>query len=156
MEAFLAEYATPAVIWFTGAIVLFLLELGLPGFVIFYFGVGALVVFFTLKLVGSISLTTQLTIWFAVTLVGLLTTRKILVAKFFNKSDKEIKTMDHEFDGYIAIAISTVLQGKTGRVRFSGTEWDALFTTDVVEGDEVVITGKDGNFLQVKKQSEDN
>jgi membrane protein implicated in regulation of membrane protease activity len=149
MEPSLSPFFSPAVLWFAGAVLLFLLELFLPGFIVFYFGTGALAVFLWLKFIGDISITAQLSIWFSVSLLLMLLTRRMLMLKFFQDKDKKSADVVDEFIGYEVTALSDVSAGGKGRVKFRGTEWTAVFDGDASAGSVWVVRSIDGSVLYV-------
>jgi membrane protein implicated in regulation of membrane protease activity len=142
------ELLTPPVIWFLVGLILLLLELAVPGLVIFFFGVGAWIVALCL-LLFDMSLTAQLLVFGITSIIGLLLLRKILRKKFFKEDDSNEGSLEEEFIGKIAIAETKLAAGIPGKVSFKGTQWNAIADVDIEKGAQVKVTGKDSITLKV-------
>jgi membrane protein implicated in regulation of membrane protease activity len=145
-------FSRPEVVWFIIGLVLFLLELVLPGFVIFFFGVGAWLTAL-LCLVANPGLNLQAIVFAVTSILSLVALRKIIQKKFFYSKDELSRDVEDEFSGREAIAISDFGPGKNGKVEFKGTQWTAESSSAVREGDRVVIKEKENFklFVEPKK-----
>jgi membrane protein implicated in regulation of membrane protease activity len=145
-------FSRPEVVWFIIGLVLFLLELVLPGFVIFFFGIGA---WFTalLCLIADPGLNLQAIVFAVTSILSLVALRKIIQKKFFYSKDELSRDVEDEFSGREAVAISDFGPGKNGKVEFKGTQWTAESTSAVREGDRVTIKEKENFklFVEPKK-----
>ena len=104
-------------------IVLFLAELVLPGFFIFFFGLGA---WFTalVCLIGEPGVNNQLQIiiFAFISVLSLVTLRKIIQKRFFYSKGNESEKVEDEFTGKEALATYPVIGPDTiGKVEFKGT-----------------------------------
>lgn len=144
------ELLTPPVIWFLVGVVFLLLELALPGLIIFFFGVGAWIVALCL-VIFDMSLTLQLLVFVITSVVSLLLLRRFLQHKFFKQDNSNQLSLEEEFIGKIAIAEADFKAGNAGKVSFKGTNWSALADEDVLKGDKVKIISRDSITLIVKK-----
>ncbi len=144
------DLLTPPVIWFLVGVALFLLELVLPGLIIFFFGLGAWIVALCLVLF-DMSLTLQLLIFIATSILGLLLLRRFLKDKFFKENDSNKSSLEEEFIGKVAIAETDLKPGITGRVTFKGTQWSAVTDDVIAKGEKVKITERESITLIVKK-----
>ena len=117
-------FSKPEVVWFIIGLVLFLLELVLPGFVIFFFGVGAWLTAL-LCLIADPGLNLQAIVFAVTSILSLVALRKIIQKKFFYSKDELSKEVEDEFSGREAIAITDFGPGKNGKVEFKGTQWKA-------------------------------
>lgn len=142
------ELLTPPVIWFLIGLVLLLLELAIPGLIIFFFGIGAWIVALCL-LIFDMSLTIQLMVFVASSILGLLLMRKILRKKFFKEDDSIEGSLEDEFIGKTGIAETKLVAGKPGKITFKGTQWNAIAETDIEKGAQVKVIGKDSITLKV-------
>jgi membrane protein implicated in regulation of membrane protease activity len=143
----------PEVIWFIVGLVLFLLELVMPGFVIFFFGVGAWVTAL-LCLVADPGINLQAIVFGVTSVLSLLALRKIIQKRFFYSKDELSKEVEDEFSGKEAIALTDFNPGINGKVEFKGTQWKAESESAITEGQKVIIKRKD-NFkliVEPKKQ----
>jgi len=144
------DLLTPPVIWFLVGVVLLLLELALPGLIIFFFGLGAWIVALCLVLF-DINLTWQLLIFVISSLAGLVLLRKFLKDKFFKEDDSNKASLEEEFIGKTAIADTNLEPGVSGKVNFKGTQWPAISNETIEKGEKVRIVERDSITLIVKK-----
>ncbi|MFZ5941555.1 MAG: NfeD family protein [Bacteroidota bacterium] len=141
-------FSNPAVIWFLIGLAFLLIELALPGLVIFFFGIGAwitaLVCAFT-----DLNLNWQILIFMVTSLLGLVLLRKYIRRKFFDKKDEKTEDQLEEFIGRPAKALEDFVDGE-GYIEFKGSQWKAEAEQPVKKGDSLVITAKDSLKLIVK------
>ena len=134
-------FSRPEIFWFLLGLGLFLLELVMPGFIIFFFGVGAWVT--ALVCLLSTPVTNLQIIIFAVSsVITLIAFRRILKNKFFHR-ETHSEDIEDEFTGKEAIASGDFGGLKQGKVEFKGTFWTAESVSEVNEGQRVIIIEKD-------------
>jgi membrane protein implicated in regulation of membrane protease activity len=139
----------PELLWFAIGLVLFLLELVIPGFFIFFFGLGAWVTALVC-LIGGPSTNLQIVIFAVVSVLSLIGLRKIIQKKFFYSKGKESEEVEDEFTGKEALSLSDFGDDKIGKVEFKGTTWTAESKSEIIEGQRVIIIEKDSFKLIVK------
>ncbi len=137
-----------SVIWFVIGLALLLLEFAVPGFILFFFGVGAWMVAIICLFV-DISLTTQLLVFLLGSTITLLIFRKLIKNKFGLYSYTS-QQLEDEFIGKIAVAETDINSSQNGKVVFKGTIWDASSDDDIKAGQSIVITGTKSIILIVK------
>ncbi len=142
------ELLTPPVIWFLIGLVLLLLELAIPGLIIFFFGIGAWIVALCL-LIFDMGLTAQLLVFGITSILGLLLLRNILRKKFFKEVESNEGSLEEEFIGKIGTAETNLVAGKSGKITFKGTQWNAIADVDIKKGAQVKIIGKESITLKV-------
>ena len=140
----------PEIIWFIGSLILFVLELTTPGFVLFFFGVGACITALFCMIFPSMGFPMQVVIFLTISIISLITLRKFIKNKFFDSSDKKVKDADDDFIGQTATASVNFNAGTQGKIEYRGTQWQALSDSDIKAGEEVVIIGRDNTKLIVK------
>jgi membrane protein implicated in regulation of membrane protease activity len=147
----LKEWLKPELIWFLIGLAMLLLELALPGLIIFFFGIGACVVAF-MCLLMDISLNTQLTAFLVFSVVLLLTLRRWLKNVFVGRVDlKEgADELLHELVGKKATVTKEIRPDRAGRVEVHGTNWNAEADESIPEGTPVEIVGKHNITLKVQ------
>lgn len=94
---------SPVLIWFLVGIGFFLMELAVPGFIIFFLGAGAWCVALVLAIVG-ISLTTQLIIFIVCSLITLVVLRTRLRSVFSGVTldqDDSVNMEEHSGSGLV-------------------------------------------------------
>ncbi len=143
----------PEIIWFIIGLALFLLELVLPGFVIFFFGVGAWITAL-LCLVANPGLNLQVIVFAVTSVLSLLALRKMIQKRFFLAKDDGLSDrVEDEFTGKEAVALSDLEPGKIGKVDFKGTTWKAESESTVNKGQTVIIKNKEDFKLIVEPKN---
>jgi len=146
-------FSRPELIWFIIGLLLFLLELVLPGFVIFFFGVGAWITAL-LCLIADPGFNLQAIVFAVTSVISLLLLRKMIQKKFFYSKEELSQEVEDEFTGREAIALTTMEPGKNGKVEFKGTTWKAESTSIVSEGQRVIIKSKENFKLFVEPKNQ--
>ena len=131
---------------------MFLLELVLPGFVIFFFGVGACVTALLCLLLNP-CINLQAIVLAVTSILSLVLLRKMIQRRFFYSKDELSKDVEDEFTGREAVATMDFKPGHTGKVEFKGTTWKAESTESIVKGQTVIIKSKENFklFIEPKK-----
>ena len=145
-------FSKPELVWFMIGLVLFLLELVLPGFVIFFFGVGAWVTAL-LCLIANPGINLQAIVFAVTSVLSLVLLRKIIQKRFFYSKEELSREVEDEFTGREAVAVTDFEPGKTGKVEFKGTSWKAESTSRIHEGDRVIIKEKENFKLIVEPKN---
>jgi len=142
------EFLNSAVVWFGLGLVFLLLEFVLPGFILFFFGIGAWIVAI-LTLFIDVSLNVQLLIFLGSSVLTVLLFRNWVKSKFdINK--KGPQQLEDEYIGKIALAETAILPGQQGKVEFKGASWDASSDDYIEAGEQVMITETRSILLIVK------
>jgi membrane protein implicated in regulation of membrane protease activity len=142
-------FSRPELIWFIIGLVLLLLELVMPGFVIFFFGVGAWITAL-LCLFTDPGINVQVIVFAVTSVIALLVFRKMIQNKFiYSKNDKS-DAVEDEFTGKEAVATCDFGTEKKGKVEFKGTQWNAESDSDIKTGQTVKIIKKDSFKLIVE------
>lgn len=142
----------PEIVWFIIGLVLFLLELVLPGFVIFFFGVGAWITAL-MCLVAEPGINLQVIVFAVTSVLSLLALRKMIQKKFFYTKEELSQEVEDEFTGREAVVVSDIGPGKKGKVEFKGTTWNAESGSVILSGERVVIKEKENFTLIVKPKN---
>ena len=90
-------FSRPELIWFIVGLLLFLLELVLPGFVIFFFGVGAWITAL-LCLIADPGFNLQAIVFAVTSVISLLLLRKMIQKKFFYSKEELSQEVEDEFN----------------------------------------------------------
>jgi membrane protein implicated in regulation of membrane protease activity len=139
----------PELFWFLMGLVLFLLELVIPGFFIFFFGLGAWITALVC-LIGNPGTNLQIVIFAITSILSLIALRRIIQKKFFYSKGHLSEDVEDEFTGKEALATTDFGGMKNGKVEFKGTRWNAESTSEIKEGQRVLIIEKDSFKLIVK------
>lgn len=142
-------FSRPELFWFLLGLCLFLLELVMPGFFIFFFGLGAWVTALVC-LIGHPGVNLQIIIFAITSVITLIALRKIIQRKFFNSKGTQSEDVEDEFTGKEALATIDFGGMKKGKVEFKGTTWTSESTSEIKEGQRVIIVEKESFKLIVK------
>ena len=144
-------FSRPELMWFLVGLVLFVLELIVPGFVIFFFGFGAWVTAL-ICLIAHPGTNLQIIIFAVISVLSLIALRRMIQNKFFsNKRDADgVDTVEDEFTGKEGTALIDFGPGRKGKVEFKGTNWSAESDSEIKEGQSVIIIEKNSFNLIVE------
>jgi membrane protein implicated in regulation of membrane protease activity len=147
----LKDWLKPELIWFIAGLIMLLAEFAMPGLVIFFFGVGALIVAL-ICLFADISINIQLTIFLIASILLLISLRKWFKNIFVGRTGQKENTdeLTQEFVGGKAVVIREIDSQTGGRVEFHGTSWKAKADEKIDKGTSVEIIGKNNITLKVK------
>ncbi len=145
-------FSKPEIIWFIIGLVLLLLELVMPGFVIFFFGIGAWVTAL-LCLFTEPNINIQVIVFAISSVLTLLLFRRMIRNKFLYNKDDRSEAVEDEFTGKSAIAITDFGPDRKGKVEFKGTSWDAESVSDIKAGQTVIIKQKENIKLKIEPKN---
>jgi len=121
----------------------------MPGFIIFFFGLGAWVTALVC-LIGHPGTNLQIIIFALTSGILLLALRKFIQKKFLNSVNTKSDNVEDEFTGKEALATVDFGGMKKGKVEFKGTTWTAESEAEIIEGQRVIIIQKDSFKLVVQ------
>jgi inner membrane protein len=142
-------FSRPELFWFLIGLVLFLAELVIPGFFIFFFGLGAWVTALVC-LIGNPGTNLQIIIFAVTSVLSLVALRRIIQKKFFYSKENLSEEVEDEFTGKEARASTDFGPDKNGKVEFKGTTWKGESKSEIKEGQTVIIIDKENFTLIVK------
>jgi len=142
-------FSRPEIVWFIIGLVLLLLELVMPGFVIFFFGVGAWVTAL-LCLFTDPGINVQVIVFAISSVATLLIFRRMIQNKFLYSKDDRSEAIEDEFTGKEAVAAEDFGPGRMGKVEFKGTTWKSESESDIKTGQSVIILEKENFKLIVE------
>jgi membrane protein implicated in regulation of membrane protease activity len=142
-------FSKPELFWFFVGLALFLLELVIPGFFIFFFGLGAWITALVC-LIGEPGTNLQIIIFAITSVLSLIALRRIIQKKFFYSKGNQSEEVEDEFTGKEAIASNDFGGIKNGKVEFKGTTWTSESKSEIKEGQRVIIIEKENFKLIVE------
>ena len=142
-------FSRPEIFWFILGLGLFILELIMPAFIIFFFGLGAWITALVCLTVHP-GTNVQIIIFAITSSILLLALRKIIQKKFLNSINTKSEDVEDEFTGKEALATVDFGGIKKGKVEFKGTTWTAESSSEIREGQRVLIIEKDSFKLIVE------
>lgn len=143
-----------SLVWFIFGVALMLAELVLPGFVIFFFGIGAVLTAGISYFAGIENLAVQMAIFLGSSLITLLLFRKRFSSSFKGDVSHVMKPGDtlENIKGKKAVVIKDILaDGVHGKVEFNGTVWEADSDEPISKDEVVEIIERIDLKLKVKK-----
>jgi inner membrane protein len=134
-------FSKPEIFWFVLGLCMFLLELVMPGFIIFFFGLGAWVTA-VICLISEPGINLQIIIFAITSVLTLVALRRLIQKKFFYNRKMLSEEVEDEFTGKEGIAVTDFGPEKNGKVEFRGTTWKAESKSNIKEGQTVIVTEK--------------
>jgi membrane protein implicated in regulation of membrane protease activity len=145
-QFFMQNFSNPPVIWFALGFVFMILEFAIPGFILFFFAIGAWIVAL-LSLAFDLSTNVQILTFLSSAIITITLFRKwikkILWSKRFSGG------LEDEFVGKTGVAETHIGPGRDGKVDFKGTQWNARSADKIERGEQVIITGNESILLLV-------
>jgi membrane protein implicated in regulation of membrane protease activity len=140
--------------WLVLGMILMLLELAVPSFTIFWFGLGALVVGALLLVAPGIILTGQILIWIIASCAFVLFWFKVIKPRMTDRTKAGISR--EAALGETGMVTRLPEGDRRGEMRFAvpmlGSDtWPFISVDDVVVGERVMVQDVSGNTMMVKK-----
>jgi len=143
----------PALYWLVIGVMLFFLELAVPGFILFFFAVGALLTALAAWLF-PLSLAWQLALFITTSLIALFGLRNIIQKRLHPPStagEEEDKDVMLAVAGEKGVVCMAIIPPAEGRIKYSGTTWRAAADEKIDEGEIVAIVAQKGLVIHVEK-----
>ena len=145
--------STVGLMWLIMGIMCFLLELMTPGFIIFFFGLGAWVTALICWLY-PVTVSTQLAVFLSSSLLSLFILRGVIRKTFFGGTpvEEEINIVA----GESATVSEDIIPPAEGKIEYSGTQWRAIADQQIARGTSVTILSHDGRSIRVAMKDVEN
>ena len=140
---------SPVLVWFLVGIACYVIELALPGFIIFFFGIGAWCVAVVLA-ITDVSLTQQLIIFLTASLVTLGLLRSRLRSVFLGDKLEQDDSVNIDSSRTIGTVSEAVIPPAMGQVKYGGTFWRAAADEKIAVGTVVEIVEKKDLTVKVR------
>jgi len=144
-----------ALIWFIVGLALVLSEFFLPGVILVFFGIAAMVVaaLIHVGLIGSLGV--ALIVFSVLSLALLFTLRRFFKDMFVGRSrdahSGEGEVDADEFIGKTAVVLDAMDgRGGSGKIEFKGADWKAISSDPLSPGDDAEIVSRDGLTVHVR------
>ena len=144
------EFIDNKIFWFGLSLVMFVFEIFVPGFFLFFFGLGALITS-VLTLMGLLpTLNLQIISFIGFSLLSLIFLRKHFIKIFKGKKDK-LSVDTNELDGKTAVVVQNIIPNEpSGKVEINGTLWSAIADVPIMKGSLVEVVKRIDLKLHVK------
>lgn len=143
------DFTTAAWIWLYVGAFLMLAELASPGFVIFFFGLGAATVAGTKWLVPGLSLSWQLALFSIFSVFYLIVLRK-WVKNVFLGDTAETQKIASEYVGRVGKVVEAIRPEVPGRIMLGDAEWSASSAVAIAPGATVKVVAQENLTLVVE------
>ena len=145
----------PELYWLIIGVMLFFLELALPGFILFFFGLGAIITA-AVAWLTDIDIAWQLGLFIGASLLSLASLRRIIQERFFTEKkveegEEEDKDVPLAVPGDKGVVSSTIDPPGEGRIKYSGTFWRATADEKIEEGEIISIVSQKDLVIHVEK-----
>ncbi len=144
------ELASPGLLWLSIGVILFVMEMAVPGFILFFFGVAAWI-----TALGSYffdwNITVQLSVFLVASLASLFGLRGFVQKTFIGDSKEDGQDTIMAQGGEKCTVTIAINPPAEGQVKFAGTFWRAASDENFEEGDVVTIEKQDELLITVKK-----
>ena len=137
------------IFWLIVGIILFILEIVVPGFIFLFFGIASI---FTAVIAIFIK-NSIVQIFFFIGSSGVLLLFAPKLAKKVYKK-KKINVGSERWIGKEAIVVKTIKPPSYGFVKLEGEEWMAYADQEIKEGEIVIVESIEGTHLHIKKKEE--
>ncbi len=143
---------SPALIWLIIGIIFIALEFVIPGLVISFFGLGAMVTALTTVVGLTSGFNFQVIVFIVASLASLFLLRRYMKKVFMGKSEGDGVNEFNLDIGKVVPVIQTIDPKKsTGRIKYQGTLWNASANELIPEGESVRIVGRENITIKVEK-----
>lgn len=144
----------PALYWLIIGVMLFVLELVLPGFVLFFFAVSAMATALLAWLLPTTAIVLQLGFFIAASLITLFCLRGFIQKRFFSSApakDGEDVDVQRALPGDKGVVCSTIAPPAEGRIKYSGSSWRATADERIEEGEIVAVVRQNDLIIHVER-----
>jgi len=140
---------SPVLAWFLVGIACYVIELALPGFIIFFFGIGAWCVALVLAL-SDVSLSQQLIIFIVCSLVTLALLRSRLRSVFSGGALEQDDSVNVDSAQATGTVTEAIVPPAMGQVKYGGTYWRAAADDEIAQDTVVEIVEKKDLIVKVR------
>lgn len=139
-------------IWFIAGIILILAEFVIPGFVICFFGGGALIVGGVLWLFPALTFAWQLLLFAIIGVLLLIGCRRFMPDIFRGSESGADSDIDNDgIAGENCVCSEAIAPGIPGKVDFRGSLWSASADENIEAGAVCVVISRNNLTLNVRK-----
>lgn len=142
--------STLVLMWLISGSILVALELIIPGGIIVFLGVAAIIVSGLAHWGILASIPSQLMGWIFLSLLLLVSLREVLMK--FLPGDRTFDEVDEDIlnKGSIVEVVEDILPYKGGRVRFQNSTWKAESMSEIKKGEKAVLEKREDNILIIR------
>lgn len=148
----MTETLSPVTLWLIAGIIFIIIEMFLPGLIIGFFGLGALITCLTTYIGLTNDMASQIVI-FTITSVGsLILFHKVIKKKKKRKKEEETTDFNLQLGKLVPVTELIDPDEGPGKVRYQGAQWSASSKDKLAPGDMARVVGCDNLTLIVEKK----
>lgn len=148
------SFIDPALYWLIIGVMLFFLEMALPGFILFFFGLGAIVTALAAWLT-PLSIAGQLALFIVSSVISVLTLRNFIQTRLFpapaEDGEQEDEDVVQAAPGDKGVVAVTIEPPSEGRIKYAGTFWRATADEKIDEGEIIAVVYQKDLVIHVEK-----
>ncbi|MBP5542603.1 MAG: NfeD family protein [Kiritimatiellae bacterium] len=137
--------------WLVAGLVMCALEFVVPGFIIIFFGAGAVLTAFATLLFPEMGANAQALLFLALSIVSLVIFRRHAIGHGAKKNADAAVDYDDDFIGREVVAVEALEPGKPGKVELNGVQWNAVASEALAPGDRAKVRGRNGLVLEIAR-----
>ena len=142
-------HISPVLAWFLIGIFFYVVELALPGFIVFFFGIGAWCTALAVYMM-DISTTVQLGVFLVTSLATLFLLRKYLQTVFIGSTQEDNASVRTGSVADTGVVTEDIIPPGKGRVKYGGSFWKAVAEEPISIGTTVKIISQDNLEVKVR------
>lgn len=142
---------SPITLWLIVGIIFIAVELFLPGFIIGFFGLGAIITCLTTVTGLTRSFTLQMIVFTTTSTIGLVVFHKIFKKKK-KINDDSTTNFNIQIGKIVTVTEFIDPEEDCGKVRYQGAIWKAVSKTKIAPGDSARVIGCDNLTLIVEEK----
>ncbi|MBM9513045.1 NfeD family protein [Desulfogranum marinum] len=139
---------SPVLVWFLIGIAFYGIELALPGFVVFFFGIGAWCTALCVY-IFDVSLATQLVLFLTTSVLSLLVLRSYLQNVFLGGAKEEEDSLNLNSAPSNGTVTEEIIPPAEGKVKYAGSFWRASAEEYIAVGTVVRIVEQHDLLVKV-------
>lgn len=136
--------------WLVSGLVMCALEIVVPGFVIIFFGAGAILTALATLVFPGLGVSAQTLLFIVLSLASLAAFRRQAVGRGARKDADAAIDYDDDFTGREVVVVEPIAPGAPGKVELNGVLWNASSEASFAPGTRVRVVSRDGLTLAVR------
>ncbi len=146
------NWLNPGWLWLYAGAVLMLMEIIVPGFVMFFFGLAAATVGFTRFALGeALSPAWQLAAFSALSVIYITMLRRIVKSVFAGGRSDSPEGLGDEYVGRAGKVTGAINPPLAGRVELGDAQWAAVADEPIAAGVDVLVVSRSNLTMKVKE-----
>ncbi len=142
--------STPIIVWLSLGVFLILLEMVIPGGVVSFLGLAALVIAGLMYFGFVTEIIYAIISWFIISIIMVLFLRTVFMKFFPGNETIQNTDEDEESFGSVVEVVERVTPYQEGRIRFRETTWVVQSDFEIDSGEKAIIEKRNGNKWVIK------